>query len=258
MSGALYLIPTPLDFGCKEQVSLHHVLPTEAITQASQIDYWVCENAKSLRRFLGRVREIAPLHTPIQEQHIVELSRAAHKRGDHNAQASSAPREWLQPALDGHAVGLVCEAGIPAVADPGSSVVRLAHELGIAVHPYSGPSSLIMALAASGLNGQNFAFVGYLPAKAAERTARIKVLEKTVTQQHQAQLFIETPYRNTALLDALLNTLSPQIRLSISAGISLPNALHRSGTVAQWRDAQWGDSDIVAQALKLPCVFAMG
>ena len=138
----------------------------------------------------------------------MELPREVHKKGDHDGGIRRDGR-CLQPALEGHDVGLLSEAGMPAVADPGSSVVRAAHDLGMAVVPLVGPVSLLLALAASGLNGQNFAFVGYLPQDAAQRAQRIRELEALALKTGQTQLFIETPYRNAALWEALLKTLQP-------------------------------------------------
>ena len=141
----------------------------------------------------------------------------------------------LAPALAGHDVGLVSEAGLPAVADPGAELVRVAHAQGITVMPLSGPSSLILAVAASGLNGQSFAFVGYLPTDAAERTRRLRDLEAHSRRWQQTQLLIETPYRNAAMAQALLAALSPQTWLSISCGLTLEGGSTRTLRVAQWR-----------------------
>ncbi|MBP6375629.1 MAG: SAM-dependent methyltransferase, partial [Giesbergeria sp.] len=161
-------------------------------------------------------------------------------------------RPLLAAALAGHDIGLVSEAGMPAVADPGSSVVRAAHALGIAVVPLVGPVSLLLALAASGLNGQNFAFVGYLPQDSDERAQRIRALEALALKTHQTQLFIETPYRNAALLQALLHTLHPHTRLSVSSGLTLATSTTRSQSVQQWRDKPGGPDK------NTPAVFAIG
>lgn len=258
MLGTLYLIPTPLDFGCDAPMPLPAVLPNATIDRASTLNHWVCENAKTLRHFLARVRDIQPLQTPIQEQHIQQLPRSSHKKGDHLPH-QQADHALLQPLMQGHNMGLACEAGMPAVADPGSSVVRLAHQLGIAVIPLAGPSALIMALAASGLNGQHFAFIGYLPQKQAQRVARIRQLEQIAQQQTQTQVCIETPYRNAALFHDLVRTLHHDTRLSINAGISLPNAYHRSANIAVWRDKLLPQQQsAIDAALRLPCVFAWG
>jgi len=173
--GRLFLVPTPLDFGCAEQAPIQDALPEATLRCASGLQHWITENAKSTRAFLKRVGEVHALSAPIQAQHITELPREVHKKGDH--QGGFDARPLLAAAVQGHDVGLVSEAGMPTVADPGSSVVRAAHDLGIEVVPLVGPVSLLLALAASGLNGQNFAFVGYLPQDAGERAARLKQLE---------------------------------------------------------------------------------
>jgi 16S rRNA (cytidine1402-2'-O)-methyltransferase len=141
----------------------------------------------------------------------------------------------LAACLQGHDVGLVSEAGMPAVADPGSSVVRAAHDLGIKVVPLVGPVSLLLAVAASGLNGQNFAFVGYLPTDTTDRAKRIRELEALALKTGQTQLFIETPYRNQALLQALLQTLHPATRLATSAALTLAHEANRSHSVKTWK-----------------------
>ena len=180
--GALYLVPTPLDFGIKQDVpaSAGEWLPAETLTAASRITHWITENAKSTRAFLKRVEAVHALAVPLQAQQLVELPRAAHKKGDHVPQADmdAQARALLSPAELGHDVGLVSEAGMPAIADPGGSIVRAAHALGLRVVPLTGPVSLMLALAASGLNGQNFAFVGYVPQEATERAKRLDVIEK--------------------------------------------------------------------------------
>ncbi len=210
--GRLLLVPAPLDFGCETQTPLQETLPAGTLVAAARTTHWICENAKSARAYLKRIDALHPLALPLQEQQITELPRAVHKKGDHGGpgHASADTRALLAPALAGHDVGLLSEAGMPAVADPGSSVVRAAHDLGLTVVPLAGPVSLLLALAASGLNGQSFAFVGYLPQDATERTQRIAALESLALRTGQTQLFIETPYRNAALLQALVQTLQVQ------------------------------------------------
>lgn len=249
--GKLFLVPAPLDFGCEVQAPLDQVLPAGTLTIAARLPHWICENAKSARAYLKRVGELQPLASPIQTLDIRELPREVHKKGDHGPGGFDA-RPLLAPALAGADVGLLSEAGMPAVADPGSSVVRAAHELGIPVVPLVGPVSLLLALAASGLSGQNFAFVGYLPQDAAERTQRIKELESLALKSGQTQLFIETPYRNAALLDALLRTLQHNTRLAVACGLTLESATIRSEQVKQWRQ-QTGTADY-----STPAVFAIG
>lgn len=233
MKGRLYLVPAPLDFGCAQNVDLQATLPMGTLTVAASLAHWVCENARSARAYLKRVNAITPLCQPIQAQALVELPREVHKKGDHNGNFDA--RALLQPAIDGHNMGLLSEAGMPAVADPGSSVVRAAHELGITVVPLVGPVSLLLALAASGLNGQNFAFVGYLPQDPQERVQRIRDLEALALKSGQTQLFIETPYRNLAMLQSLLNTLQHNTRLATSSGLTLENARITSNSIKNWK-----------------------
>lgn len=257
--GALYLVPAPLDFGCREQAPLAAQLPLETLQTAARLTHWICENAKSTRAYLKRVSEIVPLAEPIQAHQLTELPREAHKKGDHagGSGAGFDAGKLLAPALAGMDIGLVSEAGMPAIADPGSSVVRAAHDNGIDVRPLTGPVSLLLALAASGLNGQNFAFVGYLPQDAAQRSKRIQELESLALRSGQTQMFIETPYRNAALHKALLQTLQQNTRLSISSGLTLPSAMTRSATAKSWK--QWQAQGAAgAPDNDTPAVFAIG
>jgi 16S rRNA (cytidine1402-2'-O)-methyltransferase len=235
--GKLYLVPAPLDFGCDILTPLTDVLPLGTLQIASKLQYWVCENAKSTRAYLKRVHEICPLLQALQAIHIQELPREVHKKGDHpgSAGASFDAKPMLTAALSGFDIGLVSEAGMPAIADPGSSVVRAAHDLGIIVVPLVGPISLMLALAASGLSGQNFAFVGYLPSESSLLVKRIKELEQLSMKTGQTQLFIETPYRNASLLQVLINQLQPSTRLSVSCGLTLPQMHTMSCNISQWR-----------------------
>ena len=248
--GRLYLVPAPLDFGCESTAALEEVMPMGTLKIAAQLNNWICENAKSTRAYLKRVDLLVPLDTPIQSQQITELPRQVHKKGDHLGDFDAKP--LLACALQGHDVGLVSEAGMPAVADPGSSVVRAAHSLGMTVVPLTGPVSLLLALAASGLNGQNFAFVGYLPQDSAERSKRIRELESLAARTGQTQIFIETPYRNAALLQALLQTLQANTRLAVSSGLTLATAQSRSATVSQWKKQAGGPNN------STPAVYAIG
>ena len=248
--GRLYLVPAPLDFGCESTAALEEVMPMGTLKIAAQLNHWICENAKSTRAYLKRVDLLVPLDTPIQSQQITELPRQVHKKGDHLGDFDAKP--LLACALQGHDVGLVSEAGMPAVADPGSSVVRAAHSLGMTVVPLTGPVSLLLALAASGLNGQNFAFVGYLPQDSAERSKRIRELESLAARTGQTQIFIETPYRNAALLQALLQTLQANTRLAVSSGLTLATAQSRSAPVSQWKKQAGGPNN------STPAVYAIG
>ena len=248
--GTLYLVPAPLDFGCDETPDLQATLPLGTLQAAASLRHWVCENAKSARAYLKRIHAVTPLCCSIQDMQLVELPREVHKKGDHNGNFDA--RGLLQPALNGHNLGLISEAGMPAVADPGSSVVRAAHDLGITVVPLVGPVSLLLALAASGLNGQNFAFVGYLPQDASERGQRIRELESLALRNGQTQLFIETPYRNLAMLQSLLQTLQHNTRLAIGSGLTLERAQLVSDSVSNWKKK----TRILDNAT--PAVFAIG
>ena len=231
--GQLILVPTPLDFMCTSQVPLSQVLPAGTVQAAAQIGHWICENAKTTRAFLKRIDQECALRVPLQMQVITELPRQVHKKGDHAAGLDMRP--LLQAALQGHDVGLLSEAGMPAVADPGSSVVRAAHDLGLKVRPLVGPSALLLALAASGLNGQQFAFLGYLPQDASERDARLKALEKHALKTGETQVFIETPYRNAAMLSGLLASLHSNTRLAVCSHLTLPEMKIDSRSVADWK-----------------------
>ena len=255
--GKLFLVPAPLDFGCAQEALLTNAMPNGTLEAAAQITHWICENAKTTRAYLKRIDAIYPLSLPIQMQTIVELPRQVHKKGDHLGAYDAKP--LLNAALQGQNIGLVSEAGMPAVADPGSSVVRAAHDLGLTVVPLVGPVSLLMALASSGLNGQNFAFVGYLPQEPQERIRRIKELEQLTLKTGQTQLFIETPYRNLALWNALIQSLQTQTRLAFSSGITLSDGVNQSATVQQWRKTRSANGDAPAGlSNQTPAVFSVG
>lgn len=251
-SGTLYLVPTPLDFGCDIAPGLGNALPEATIATAARLTHWITENAKSTRAFLKRVDATHPLAAPLQAQRITELPRQVHKKGDHDPATGFDARPLLAAAVAGEDVGLVSEAGLPAIADPGASVVRAAHALGLPVVPLVGPVSLMLALAASGLNGQHFAFVGYLPQDAATRAQRVRELEALAHKTGQTQLFIETPYRNEALLAALLATLQPHTRLASCCGVTLASGQVFSAPVADWQRRR------PTLPLHLPTVFMLG
>ena len=252
--GTLYLVPAPLDFGCATQSPITDVLPELTLRTAARLQHWVCENAKSTRAYLKRVGEHFPLAVPIQQQNLQELPREAHKKGDHGGKGGAVfdAKSLLAPALAGHDIGLVSEAGMPAEADPAISIVRAAHDAGITVVPLVGPVSLLMTLAASGLNGQNFAFVGYLPQDAGQRMQRIKELEQLTQRHNQAQLFIETPYRNPALWQALLAAVQPSTRLVMASGLTLENASIQSRSAKDWKKLGTEPDN------RTPVVFAIG
>lgn len=248
--GPLLLVPNTLDFGLPESqwVDLRSVLPLQVIETAAGLGHWVAESAKTARAFLKRVDRIVPLARPLQQIAIVELPRPPKGRP-----AGSASIDWpglLAPALAGQPLGLISEAGLPAVADPGAPLVQAAHAVGIEVRPLSGPSSLILAIAASGLNGQRFAFAGYLPVEAGERGKAVRELEAHSRRWQQTQMVIETPYRNPALFDALLRDLAPATRLSVSCGLTLPGGWSQTRSVEAWR------REPVSLPGDLPAVFA--
>jgi 16S rRNA (cytidine1402-2'-O)-methyltransferase len=248
-AGRLVLVPNALDLGADHEVDLGEVLPQAVIERAARLSHWVCENAKTTRALLKRVHRLVPLALPLQQIQITELPRPA-KGGGKPATAPDL-RPLLAPALAGQDVGLLSEAGLPAVADPGAALVQAAHALGLVVEPLAGPSALLLALAASGLNGQSFAFVGYLPVEPAARAARIRELEALSRRLGQTQIAIETPYRNDALLAALQQHLQPATQLAVACGLTLPGMRCESRSVAQWRAA-------AAEPLggRLPAVFS--
>jgi 16S rRNA (cytidine1402-2'-O)-methyltransferase len=246
-TGTLYLVPNTLDFGMAAQIDLQEVVPLGAIRIAARLAHWVAENAKTTRAFLKRVDAVEPLKTALQLQSIVVLPRPP-KGGQASGEADL--KLLLTPLLQGHDVGLISEAGMPAIADPGAALVQAAHTAQIRVSALPGPNSLMLALAASGLNGQSFAFVGYLPIAAPERAVRIKELEAQSRRQQQTQLVIETPYRNEAFLGALLQHLGTATWLSVSCGLTLDTAWTRTDRVGDWRRS------IATMPNDIPAVFS--
>ena len=227
--GRLLLVPAPLvDV---EQAALTDVLPRATLEAAASLDHWIVENARTTRAVLGAVNREIPLRVALQQQILTVLPK-------HDELDARAARALLQPALAGIDMGLMSEAGAPCVADPGARIVAAAHELGIPVVPLVGPSSILLALMASGLDGQRFAFHGYLPVEPQGRAQRLRELERDSARHRQTQLFIETPYRNAALLKALLETLHPDTRVSIACELTSPLASIRTLSVAQWRTRQ--------------------
>jgi 16S rRNA (cytidine1402-2'-O)-methyltransferase len=217
VAGTLYLIPVPLG-----PVSPEACLPPDTLAVARRLDSFVVERAKTARAHLKAMGH--PL--PLQQIEIHELN-------EHTP--ASDIDALLAPLIAGRDVGLLSEAGCPAVADPGAALVMAAHRRNIPVVPLVGPSSILLALMASGLGGQRFAFHGYLPAKEPERSQTIRALEITARKQHSTQLFIETPYRAAALLEALAQTLQADTLVSIGADLSLPGQVIRTQRAAAWR-----------------------
>lgn len=203
------------------------------------IRHFIVEEVRSARRFLKRV-----------DRDIDIDSLTFYPMGKHADAALFA--SYLRPLEAGEAMGVISEAGCPAVADPGADVVAIAQKKGLRVVPLVGPSSMILAVMASGLNGQSFAFHGYLPIDATERVKRLKQLEVRAQQEHQTQLFIETPYRNAKLFETLCSTLRPQTRICVAAGITTDAEWIRTKTVAEWRRQRLPDLS------KIPAIFLMG
>lgn len=218
MPGRLFLVPMPLGPDSDPKA----VLPAATIEVATSLRHYVAENARTARRFLGRL----PLTVPIQQVQFEELNE--HTRPE----VLSA---LLAPLLAGADVGLVSEAGCPAIADPGAHLVALAHQRGIPVVPLVGPSSILLALMASGLNGQAFTFHGYLPVESGARMTRIRELEATSAASGATQAFIETPYRAEAMFAAVLAASDPSTRLSLAVDLTLPGASVATRTVGEWR-----------------------
>jgi 16S rRNA (cytidine1402-2'-O)-methyltransferase len=215
--GTLYLIPVPLG-----HVTPETSLPGPVLERIHRLTHFVVENAKSARAFLKG----AGTEQPLQALQLEELNE--HTRPD-------ALDRLLAPLRAGHDLGLLSEAGCPAVADPGANLVALAQGEGIRVVPLIGPSSLLLALMASGLNGQRFAFLGYLPAKDVERAKSLREIEIESRKRGQTQIFIETPYRNRQLFDSILQTCQPGTRIAVATDLSLPGESVRTLTVGLWK-----------------------
>ena len=230
--GKLYLIPTPLGDGAPETV-----LPAPVFSLLPTLHRFVVEETRTARRFLSAAG---------LKGHIGELE--FHELNEHTA--PSEVEKYLHLFEDGTSVGLLSEAGLPAVADPGALLVALCHRHGIEVVPLVGPSSLMMALMASGLNGQSFAFVGYIPAKTEERRTALKALEKRSAAARQSQILIETPYRNDSLFADMLQCLSGNTRLCVAANLTCPDQFICTRTVAQWKQHP-------VTIGKRPCVFVL-
>lgn len=222
MNGTLYLIPNSLGPG-----ALDDVLPVSVRNTTAQLDYFIAENAKTARAFLKLVSVTHPLARPLQEIEIRELNVKT---------AASELPSLLAPLLAGRDAGLVSEAGVPAVADPGADLVRLAHQKNIRVKPLVGPSSILLALMASGLNGQSFAFHGYLPTDAGLRGNRLRQIEQRSRQENQTQIFIETPYRNEAMLEAIATHCTSTTLVSLATDLTLETETVRTQSVQIWKN----------------------
>jgi 16S rRNA (cytidine1402-2'-O)-methyltransferase len=215
--GTLYLIPVTLG-----DDNISKVLPADVLSLAQQLDTFVVESEKSARHFLSTIKTIKPvreLTLNLLNEHTEDKDVAA----------------LLAPLLAGKDVGLMSDAGCPGIADPGAKLVELAHQKGIRVVPFVGPSSIVLSLMASGLNGQQFAFLGYLPIDKALRNQKLKEIEKRSLSHRETQLFIETPYRNQHMLEAILAVCQPNTRLCVACDISLSTEMIITKTIASWK-----------------------
>jgi len=215
--GSLYLLPNTLG-----DVAPEAVIPTAALDRARSLDYIIAEDPKAARAFLKRIAPTRPLQS-------IRVERL-----DHNTKGSDMPA-FLEPLLAGSDAGLLSEAGLPAVADPGASLVRLAHDKGVRVVPLSGPSSILLALSASGLDGQRFAFHGYLPIAETELISTLKECERQSRKLKQTQIFIETPYRNDRTLATMLRAVAPATLVCVAADLTLESESVKTQPAAAWR-----------------------
>lgn len=215
--GKIYLIPTPL--GENEPLE---VLPLSVKKVIEKLQYFIVENEKSARRFIKRI-------SPKKSQGSLQILLLDKYTSDFES------RNYLDACFKGIDIGLLSEAGTPAIADPGASIIKQAHQLKLKVVPLVGPSSIILAMMASGMNGQNFSFNGYLPIERNERKSAIKQLEKKSKQFNQSQIFIETPYRNEKMLTSLLQSLTPTTQLCIAIDLSLTTEFVKTMSVNEWK-----------------------
>ncbi len=216
--GKLYLLPVPLG----PDANPKDVLPETVEKSIEFIDHYIVENEKTARRFIKAI-------LPSKKQPELKISVL----NKHTEPAEH--YDFIKPCLEGKNVGLMSEAGCPGVADPGAAIVKIAHEKGIQVVPLVGPSSILLAIMASGMNGQSFAFNGYLPIDKSDKKSALKNFEKLSQDKSQSQLFIETPYRNNKLMEDLLQTLQPNTHLCIACDITLPTEYIKTKTIAQWK-----------------------
>lgn len=231
MSAALYLIPVTLG-----ETTIEQVLPSYNHEVIMGIRHFIVENIRSARRFLRQTDRTFP----IDDTTFFEMGKHSDER---------AFSQYLQPLREGKPVGVISEAGCPAVADPGADIVGIAQREGLRVIPLVGPNSMIMAVMSSGLGGQSFAFNGYLPVDTTDRAKKLKMLETRAWTEGQTQLFIETPYRNEKMFQALLAALRPQTRLCIAAGITTQDEYIRTLRISEWKNTKLPDLS------KIPAIF---
>ena len=230
------MIPCPIS----DQTDVYDVVPEANRRVMDSLDYFIVENVRSARRFLSKTG----ISRKIDELEFVELN-------EHTV-AGQAVEAMVKPLLAGRSAGVISEAGVPGVADPGALVVEACHKHNIRVVPLVGPSSILLAMMASGLNGQSFAFNGYLPVKPPERSKAIKALERRVHAEQQSQIFIEAPYRNVKLMEQMLQVCAAESKLTVACDITSPEELIVTRSIAQWRKC--GVPDIA----KRPTIFIIG
>jgi len=218
MKPKIYLIPTTLG-----DSSITSVIPKEIIDIVNSTDHYIVENVKTVRRYLIKLG----IKTKIDDLNFYTLN-------NHTSQQEF--ESFLKPISEGKNIGIISEAGAPGVADPGAEIVKIAHQKNIDIVPLVGPSSILLSVMASGLNGQNFSFVGYLPIKNPIRSKRIKELEKRSKNENQTQLFIETPYRNNNLLKDLISTCSSETMLCIATDITLETEFIKTKSIKEWKN----------------------
>lgn len=234
--GVLYMIPCPIS----DATDVYDVTPASNRAIIDSLDYFIVENVRSARRFLSK----AGISRKIDDLEFVELNE--------HTREGVAVEAMVRPIEQGRSAGVISEAGVPGVADPGALVAAACHRRGIRVVPLVGPSSILMSIMASGLNGQSFAFNGYLPVKPPERARAIKALERRAQTEHQSQIFIEAPYRNVKLVEQLLSVCSPATRLTIACDITSPEEIILTRTIELWRKVAMPD------IAKRPTIFIMG
>lgn len=230
METALYLIPMTLG-----DTEIERVLPSFNREVIISVKYFIVENIRTARRFLKKVDK----DIDIDSLSFVELNK-------HTTPESIST--YLEPLEKGNSIGVISEAGCPAIADPGADVVAIAQRKGLKVVPLIGPSSILLSLMASGFNGQSFAFHGYLPIEKGDRVKKIKALEQLVYSEHQTQIFIETPYRNNKMIDDLISVCRPQTKLCIAANITCDDEFIRTMSLKDWKKS-------IPELSKIPCIF---
>jgi 16S rRNA (cytidine1402-2'-O)-methyltransferase len=246
--GTLYLVPNTLGEDNRD-AQIHHVIPPQVVQIASQLDCWIVENAKTARSFLNAINQVCPLRKPLQEIIMKQW------RGP---DSDLKPIDLIQPLLHGQDMGLMSEAGLPGIADPGTEIVAIAHNLKIPVRPLTGPNSLMLALMASGMSGQHFSFHGYLPIKPPDRLKKLKAMENDSKMHQSAHLWIETPYRNSSMLSGIVTGLQPKTQVCIAIDLTLPTELIMRHNIEDWKKLLQDQTGPLPKDLdKRPAVFIL-